>query len=184
MLPQNITDAGDSAGGNVALAVTHYVVENRLSHLPSPGGFIAASPVTDMSLSRAGTSSSHYLNAASNIFDLPPNTHPLSFGKPYLVVYVGEMDLEEVKSNRYLSPTSTFVTQPNISGDTELLSGFPRSYIMGGGAEHLFDDIVALAEKMESMSRPISLLMLCTLTSRSIGTSLSEHNPSSNVVLG
>ena len=30
-----------------------------------------------------------------------------------------------------------------------LFSGFPRSYVVGGGAERLFDDIVVLAEKMK-----------------------------------
>jgi len=58
------------------------------------------------------------------------------------------MDPEEMKYNRYLSPASKFVVPPNIDGDTKLFSGFPRSYIMGGGAEHFLDDIVALAERM------------------------------------
>ena len=31
----------------------------------------------------------------------------------------------------------------------QLFSGFPRPYITGGGAEHLLDDIVALAERMK-----------------------------------
>ena len=148
-LPQNITVGGDSAGGNIALAVTRYMVESHLSHLPPPGRFIAASPVTDISFSRAGPNSSHYLNAASDMFDIPPNTHPLSIGKRNLSAYTSNMDFEERKHNRYLSPASRFVAPPNVSGDTKLFSGFPRSYIIGGGAEHLFDDIVALAERMK-----------------------------------
>lgn len=148
-LPQNITVAGDSAGGNLALAVTRYIVESRLPHLPPPGGLIALSPVTDMSFSRAAINSSHYLNAGSDIFDLPPGCHPDTFGKPLIAAYIGRMDPEETKHNRYISPASKFVIPPSVDGDTKLFSGFPRSYIMGGGAEHLFDDIVALAERMK-----------------------------------
>jgi acetyl esterase/lipase len=145
--PQNITVAGDSAGASIALATTRYIVESHLSHLPPPGGLIAGSPPADLSFSRAGFDSSHYLNAASDIFDIPPNTHPLSAGRPNLAAYLGGLDFEDAKYNRYLSPASQFVAPPN--GDTKLFSGFPRSFIMGGGAEHLFDDIVALAERMK-----------------------------------
>ena len=148
-LPQNITVGGDSAGGNIALAVTRYAVESHLPHLPPPGGLIAASPVTDLSLSRAEIGSSYYTNAASDILVFPSNANSLSVDRPWVAAYIGEIDSEEVKRNRYLSPASRFVTPANIGGDTKLFSGFPRSYIMGGGAEHMLDDIVALAEKMK-----------------------------------
>ena len=150
-LPQNITVGGDSAGGNIALAVVRYVVESRLPHLPPPGGLIAASPLADFSFSRAGTNSSHYLNAASDVFDIQPSTHPSSFGHSAWGAYIGEMDLEEWKHNRYLSPASKFVVppQPDVGENAKLFSGFPRSYIIGGGAEHMLDDIVALAERMK-----------------------------------
>ena len=144
-LPQNITVGDDSAGGNLALAVTRYIVEGRLPHVPPPGGLIASSPWGDMSFSRAEISSSHFLNTGSGIFDLLLNTHPLIARKAPIGAYIGGMDPEETKYNRYLSPASKFVIAPN---DAKFFSGFPRSYIMGGGAEHLFDDIVALAERM------------------------------------
>ena len=148
-LPQNITIGGDSAGGNIALAVIHYVVESRLPDLPPPGGLIAVPPLADMSFSRAGTNSSRYLNAVSDIFDIPPNTHPSSVGNSPFNAYIGEMDPKEMKYNRYLSPASKFVVPLNVGEDTKLFSGFPRSYITSGGAEHLLDDIVALAERMK-----------------------------------
>jgi len=148
-IPQNITVAGDSAGGNLALALTRYAVESRLPHLPSPGGFIAVSPLADLSFSRAEIDSSHYLNSGSDIFDLPPNTHPLAVGKVAIGAYIGQMDPEETKYNRYLSPASKFVVPPSVDGGTKLFSGFPRSYVVGGGAEHIIDDIVALAERMK-----------------------------------
>jgi len=147
-LPQNIIVAGESAGGNIALALTRYVNESHFSHLPPPGGFIASSPITDVSFSRAETGSSHFLNAVSDIFDLPPGAHPLAVGKFPIGAYIGEIGPEETKCNRYLSPASKFVIPPNADEDAKLFSGFPRSYIMGGGAEHLFDDIAALTEMM------------------------------------
>ena len=147
-LPQNITVAGDSAGGHIALAVTRYIIESRLPHLPPPGGLIALSPPADMSFSRAEINSSYFLNAGSDIYDIPPNTHPDAIRRPHIEAYIGEMDPEEMKYNRYLSPASKFVIPPNVDEDTKLFSGFPRSYIMGGGAEYRLDDIFALTEKM------------------------------------
>lgn len=148
-LPQNIIVGGDSAGGNLALAVARYVVESRLPHLPPPGGLLLTSPLVDLSFSRAETSSSHYLNANSDMFNLPPNTHPSTVSTNITGAYIGEMDPEEIKHNRYISPASKFVVPSNVGGGTKLFSGFPRSYVMGGGAEHFIDDIVALAERMK-----------------------------------
>ena len=146
-LPQNITVGGDSAGGSIALAVTRYVVESNLPHLPPPGGLIAACPAADLSHSRAGINSSHYLNASCDMFDHKPNSHAPSVLRPSRASYFGDIGLEEAKRNRYLSPASEFATPLKV-GDTKLFSGFPRSYIMGGGAEFQYDDIAALAERM------------------------------------
>ena len=143
-LAQNITVAGDSAGGNLALALIRYTLESRLPHLQPPGGLIATSPVTDISLSRPETDSSRFLNVESDIFTPSRDIAALITG-----AYIGEIDLEETKYNRYLSPASKFVEPAKIDEDVKLFSGFPRSYIMGGGAEALFDDIVALTEKMK-----------------------------------
>ena len=144
-LPQNVTIVGGSAGGNLALAVTRYVVESCLPRLLPPGGLIASSPAADMSLSRAEIGSSHYLNAKSDILDLPPDARPI-----ILDAYIGDMDPNGLKHNRYVSPASKFVIPPINGEETKLFSGFPRSYIMGGGAERMFDDIVALAEGMKN----------------------------------
>jgi len=142
-LPQNITIGGDSAGGNLALTLIRYIVESHLPHLQPPGGLITSSPFVDMSLSRSEIGSSHLLNLESDVFAFPRGISILT--RPYL----GEIDPEEMKYNRYLSPASKFVVPPNVGEDARLFSGFPRSYIMGGGAESIFDDIVALAERMK-----------------------------------
>ena len=142
--PQNVIVGGDSAGGNLALALTSYVIETRFLHLPPPGGLILSSPLADMSFSRSKIGSSHILNSESDLFDPPCDlfTHMVN-------AYIGEMDLEEAKCNQYLSPASECVVSANASGGGRLFPGFPRSYITGGGAEQLFDDIVVLAERMK-----------------------------------
>ena len=143
-LPQNIIVGGDSAGGNLALALARYVIETRFPHLPPPGGLLLSSPLADMSFSRSKTGSSHFLNSESDIFDPPRELFT------YMVdAYIGEMDSDETKYNKYLSPISELVVSANADEDGKLFSGFPRSYIMGGGAEAMFDDIVALAERMK-----------------------------------
>ena len=97
-----------------------------------------------MSSSRSGFGSSYFFNSESDIFELPPDGRVS--GIPPTIAYIGEIDLEETKYNRYLSPASKLVVPPN---GAKLFSGFPRSYIMGGGAEIMFDDIIALIERME-----------------------------------
>ena len=136
--------AGDSAGGNLALALTRYTIESRLPHLPPPGGLVAVSPWADMSFSHLEIGSSHFRNSESDIFDPPRNISARIIG-----AYIGEIDMEETKYNRYISPASKFVEPSDIDADAKLFYGFPRSYIMGGGAEVFFDDIVWLTERMK-----------------------------------
>ena len=144
-LPQNITISGDSAGGNLALTLTRYIIESRLLHFQPPGGLITISPLADIAFTRLDTvGSSHILNSESDIFSPPHNLAARIIG-----AYIGEIDPEEKKYNRYLSPASKFVIPANSGNDAKLFPGFPRSYIVGGGAEAIFDDIVALAERMK-----------------------------------
>jgi len=142
-LPQNITVGGDSAGGHFALALIRYTIESRLPHLPPPGGLISSSPSSDMSFSRSGTGSS-YLNSKSDIFAPPRSVSARIIG-----AYIGDIDPEETKYNRYLSPASELAVPVNVGEGAKLFSGYPRSYIMAGGAETRFDDIVALTQRMK-----------------------------------
>ena len=126
-LPKNITVAGDSSGGNIALAVTHYMVESRLPHLQPPGGLIAASPVTDLSFSHVRPNTSHHLNLDTNKLYVPPNSNSSFVAKWLFGEYMGEIDHEEAKHNRYLSPSSKFAEPLDVGGDTKLFARFPRS---------------------------------------------------------
>ena len=46
-------------------------------------------------------------------------------------------------------PSSKLVVLANAEEDGKPFPEFPRSYIPGGGAEAIFDDIVALSERMK-----------------------------------
>ena len=72
-LPQSVTVGGDSADSNLVLALTRYVVESQLSYLQSPGGLNAVSPSSEISFSRSGIGSSHFLNSKYDIFSPPPS---------------------------------------------------------------------------------------------------------------
>ena len=144
-LPQNITVGGDSAGGNLAMTLTRYIIECRPPHIQPPGGLIISSPWADLSFSRSGSiDSSHTLNLKSDIFAPSP-----SLAAHIIRAYIGELDPKEAKDNRYISPASKFAVPADAGEDAKLFPGFPRSYIMGGGTEIIFDDIVALAERMK-----------------------------------
>ena len=144
-LPQNVTVWGDSAGGNLALALTRYTIESHLPHIQPPVGLVTSSPWADISFSRSDSiDSSHSLNSEFDIFAPSRSVSARIIG-----AYIGDIYQEETKYNRYLSPASEYAVPANAGEGAKLFPGFPRSYIMGGGAEAVFDDIVALAERMK-----------------------------------
>ncbi|KAI0358247.1 alpha/beta-hydrolase [Trametes cingulata] len=140
--PHNIIVAGDSAGGNLAVGLVRYLVENSIPSLPPPGRLLVISPWLDLPGSRCGPDSSAVLNSSTDIFPVEP-------GKPlgaYAVrSLLGPMDVEEAKTNPYFSPAS-----PHVKPDTGLFKGFPETYVVVGGAERLLDDSKVLVEKLEA----------------------------------
>ena len=136
-LPQNVVVVGDSAGGNLALALTRYLLENNIPHLPPPGSLVLVSPWPDLLTSRADLTSSHTLNMQSDIFPPPPkDNYPVTS-------FLGPLDPAHANTNRYFSPTSIHV-QKKQDG-SPIFINFPKTYVIGGGAEQLFDDIKALS---------------------------------------
>lgn len=115
--------AGDSAGGNLALALTHSLKEEeRLL----PRGLVLMSPWTDMT----GSGKSHQekegidpvLNAA--------------YLKTAIESYLGQEPAQELLTDKYVSP---------LFGDFE---GFPPTYIQVGDEEILKSDSTLLYKKM------------------------------------
>ncbi|KAF8487963.1 alpha/beta-hydrolase [Gautieria morchelliformis] len=144
-LPKNIVLVGDSAGGNLALALTRYLTENAVPNSAPPGRLILLSLWGDLSASRVSPTSSLVVNWASDIF---PSTPPTAggFGAYGAKAYFGTaFDSEEIKLNPYISPASPHLTQTH-----GMFKAFPRTYILAGGLERLLDDSKVIAERMKA----------------------------------
>ncbi|KAF8630640.1 hypothetical protein AX15_002791 [Amanita polypyramis BW_CC] len=138
--PSDIIICGDSAGGNLALALTRYLVENRNStdvKLPAPpGGVILLSPWSDLSdFHEQPGSSMFHCSSSDFIFG----------GESYFYskrAFLGPHGMEASETNRYISPACKY---PSLKID---FHGFPRTFLVAGGAEVLLDQIRALKQIM------------------------------------
>jgi len=139
--PADIIVTGDSAGGNLAHALTRYLVENRdssIENLPAPpGGLILFSPWCDASDSHDVPGSSTFIFRNTDI--ITPDVG--SFAKR---AFLGPHGFEEAKTNRYLSPACRY---PSISLSIDF-KGFPRTLITAGGVEILVDQIRMMRKRM------------------------------------
>jgi acetyl esterase/lipase len=117
----SIVVAGDSSGGNTALALVHRL---RAANMPLPGGVVGISSVTDLT----GASPSHKTNAELETI-LPP-------------------DLIEIIRDLY-APGADW-TNPFLSPLYGDLTGFPPSFLQAGGDEMLVDDSRRMAAKLQA----------------------------------
>ncbi|KAG5648519.1 hypothetical protein DXG03_003130 [Asterophora parasitica] len=143
--PEDIIIAGDSAGGNLALALTRYLVEyqNHISEEPQfalpalPGGLLLLSPWCDLSLTHEGASKSSHQFITSDY--ISPVEEGIGYAKD---AFLGVMGMDAAKTNPYISPASL---DPALNVD---FKGFPRTFIVAGGAEVLYDQIITLRDRM------------------------------------
>ncbi len=144
--PKNIILVGDSAGGNLAIALARHLVENAIASLPPPGRLFVVSPWIDLTSSRSGPGSSHAVNRVSDIF---PTNGPKNqiLGEYPVTSLRGPLDFDVVQTNRYFSPAGLHA-QP-AEGST-LFKGFMETYVVAGGAERLFDESKALTERLKA----------------------------------
>jgi epsilon-lactone hydrolase len=126
--PEDIVVMGDSAGGNLALALLHLI---RKAGLPMPGGVIALSPITDF----AQISATWRLNNRRD-----PMYRVQGFVNPVEHYLKGADPLDPVASPYY--------------GD---FSGFPTLHLMVGSIEALLDDSVGMARKAVDQGIPVHL---------------------------
>lgn len=130
---------GDSAGANLALALVRYLIEEGGANgIPSPpGGLILLSPWSDLS-------KSNILPGGSGYFDCD-YLGPYSEDDPQWAhhAFLHPFGLEIANTNRFISPASI---HPDAHID---FKGYPRTFITGGGAEILRDQIRTLEEKMK-----------------------------------
>ena len=152
--PENIIIAGDSAGGNLAFALVRHLVENAAAcaaeGLRAPGRMLSVSGWFDPSMSRAGPESSMQRNAHSDMFmvKLPEGELLGAYG---ITSIRGPLDFDWLKTNRYISPASTECSVENgVQGTEGLFAGFPKAYVIAGGAERLLDDSKVIIERMRA----------------------------------
>lgn len=124
---ENIIVGGDSAGGFLALALTRYLVVNRLPELPTHGGLLLLSPSTEWhSTQGTGPGSSTERNDKSDVCRV-------IYESGYtLRSLAGTLDIDEVLASPWFSPGS--LRLPKDVADN-LFIGFPKTFIHVGDAE-------------------------------------------------
>ncbi|KAJ6543018.1 endoplasmic reticulum protein [Mycena capillaripes] len=133
---------GDSAGGNLALALVRYLVEHPASSLPPPGALLLLSPWADLGNSHDSPGSSVTICAASDLL-IPPSTAPPNLIHWSARAFTGAFGLGAAETNPYISPASTRIADKDVS-----FGAFPRTFISAGGAEVLRDSTRTLHGRM------------------------------------
>lgn len=123
------------------MACVRYLVESGLYELPPPGLMILSSPCVDISMSRCDLNSSIHLNRDTDFFVTAPNE---KFGDRMRIPLLGPLPESEAMTNPYISPVSL-----HIADALGTFKGYPRTYLIAGGAERLYDDSRVLSEKLE-----------------------------------
>jgi acetyl esterase/lipase len=137
--PKDIILEGDSAGGNLALALTRYLVQYAgQSNLPAPpGNLILLSPLGDMGASHRNSESFHRCIELDYITSCPERWQYLSSA------FTGNLDSNSTERDPYFSPGSKNLEMEDVS-----FVGFPNTLITACKNELLRDSIVYLKNKM------------------------------------
>lgn len=125
---RDVIVAGDSAGGNLALALTHKLKEEKRI---LPRGLVLMSPWTDLTSSGKSHESKEAVDPVLNEAYLEQMIHNYAEG--------------QALENPFISP---------IFGDFE---GFPSTYIQVGENEVLLNDSTALHKKMIKENVPVQI---------------------------
>lgn len=128
--PGDITTIGDSAGGNLAIAIP---LALRDQGLPLPGRVIAFSPWLDMENAGATLVTNGATDALITV--------PLLEGMIAGVLASGRIDPRTPLANPLFAD----------------FTGFPRLYVNAGGAESLLDNATRVAEKAEAAGVDVTL---------------------------
>ena len=148
---ENIILVGDSAGANMALALTRYLLSNKEQQpkLPNiPSALVLLSPYADIGdalIDQPGPSSSLTLNAERDWI----SRDNLRVGAK---LFLGGR-AEHIKlafRNQYISPANPVILglTPDSSTRTISFKGFPRTFIDNGGFEIFYDQIRRLRDAM------------------------------------
>ncbi|KAK0546500.1 hypothetical protein OC846_003857 [Tilletia horrida] len=136
--PENIILMGDSAGGNLILALVRHLHETKV--FPVPGGMIPISPWTDLSMSTFDTTPSAKANASFDYIRNPA----IRVARDQVV---RGMPFDSLESP-YLSP-GLCATR----GLKDVFDGYPPALFIAGGKERWFSEI---SDTYEAYIRPSS----------------------------
>ena len=140
--PADIILEGDSAGGNLALALVRYLIVNQgrkdISFPLPPSGLILNSPWCDLSLSDDFPGSTLRTNQRTDYLNMLSTPYALTIRS-----FLGPHGSSAATSNPYVSPAARTAPMEDIS-----FSGFPRTLITVGGCEVLLDQIRVLRDRM------------------------------------
>lgn len=142
--PENIVIEGDSAGGNLALALVRYLVENAglITGLPAPpAALLLLSPWADPMDTAVPPSSRANANMASDYIGPPEGPIALYARRAFFGPLA---HVSDGRFNRYVAPGCADVRMPDVS-----FEGFPRTMIVAGEAEMLVDQINTLVRRMK-----------------------------------
>ncbi|QRV95090.1 carbohydrate esterase family 10 protein [Ceratobasidium sp. AG-Ba] len=145
--PGNIIVAGDSAGGNLALALVRYIRDSPQLGLGMPGGMLLFSPWCDPIGTHTALANSRN-ESDIGVDYITPETNPptsSSLGVYAVQAFLGNMSREVAAKDPYIGPASLGLEPLVIDG---LFTGFPPTYMLCGEAEALIDEIRTLKQRM------------------------------------
>ncbi|EST10130.1 Alpha/beta hydrolase fold-3 [Kalmanozyma brasiliensis GHG001] len=154
--PENIIVAGDSAGGNLGLALCRYLRDEGKDIAPQPGALLLMSPWVDVSRSHSGPTgapnldSTVYLNRDSDII-----SSLIDFRNTAVSAFLGDLPARETYRNPYISPVSLQLPLERGGKAPHYgFHGFPKKiYITTGSAEISYDQHLTLAHRLASGTR-------------------------------
>ncbi|KDN48134.1 hypothetical protein RSAG8_03150, partial [Rhizoctonia solani AG-8 WAC10335] len=146
--PQNVIVGGDSAGGNLALALARYLRDSPELGLGMPGGLVLISPWADPACTFLGTLTSTCparVNEKTDFLALPKGNGDMECRHGYaLRALVGPISREDAGRNPYIAPGSLHLGQ-----EVGSFKGFPPSYVISGDAEVFVQQIRVLQARMK-----------------------------------
>lgn len=150
---EDIILCGDSAGGNLALALTRYLTDNRgkATNLPRvPGALVLFSPWVDMSESFEANSAGPATQSAARDWASPTKSKEMVHA---IKAFLGNTpdEIANAKRSTYSSPASPYLLGlvPDSTTRKVCFKDFPRTWLDFGGSEVLYDQIKRLGVAME-----------------------------------
>lgn len=148
--PENVILVGDSAGGNLALALMRYLREEKTEpaadDMSVPGRVVLLSPWADMTSSRAYDADSSY--ARNHVYDM---FHRASEFILYAQrSYLGKTwPMDQARRNPYIASITADNIQSAARGSAGEYAGYPKTLIIVGDVELSKDDSIILAEMLK-----------------------------------